>query len=106
MVCFSRLARYGLDGLAPIAVDGVLVKTKKPIPLVCGPIPSEVTVAVCRALSDKGLKPKGCTSEHVMAANVATVPVTSLGANEANEEHANKPSSAVTVDPPAPQACA
>lgn len=27
---------YGVDGLAPIYVDGIMVKTKKPIPIVCG----------------------------------------------------------------------
>ena len=29
---------YGVDGLAPIYVDGIMVKTSKAIPIVCGPL--------------------------------------------------------------------
>ena len=52
---------YGMDGLAPIFVDGVKVKTKKLIPVVCGPVPDEVRSAVCTALKAKGASPAACS---------------------------------------------
>ena len=52
---------YGADGLAPIYVDGIMVKTKKLIPIVCGPVPDEVQVAVCFALKQKGATPPACS---------------------------------------------
>eukprot|EP00035_Acanthoeca_spectabilis_P011146 m.196151 g.196151 ORF g.196151 m.196151 type:complete len:179 (-) comp15247_c0_seq5:2989-3525(-) len=58
---FSVLTRdCNLIGLAPIAVDGTVVTTKNPIPVVCGPVPREVSAAVCTALAVKGLAPKAC----------------------------------------------
>ena len=51
---------YGADGLAPIYVDGVKVKTSKAIPLVCGPVPAEVEKVVCAALKAKGAAPAAC----------------------------------------------
>lgn len=51
---------YGADGLAPIYVDGVKVKTKQLIPVVCGPTPKEVKAAVCSALAAKGATPAAC----------------------------------------------
>eukprot|EP00035_Acanthoeca_spectabilis_P011147 m.196166 g.196166 ORF g.196166 m.196166 type:complete len:157 (-) comp15247_c0_seq6:2989-3459(-) len=56
----QRHITYGVDGLAPIAVDGTVVTTKNPIPVVCGPVPREVSAAVCTALAVKGLAPKAC----------------------------------------------
>lgn len=53
---------YGVDGLAPIYVDGVRVKTRKPIPVVCGPVPDEVETAVCTALRAKGKTPPACAT--------------------------------------------
>jgi hypothetical protein len=44
---------YGADGLAPIYLDGKKIKTSKPIPLVCGPVPTEVAKAVCAVLASK-----------------------------------------------------
>ena len=48
---------YGLDGLAPIYVNGVKVKTRQLIPLVCGPTPKEITAALCAALRAQGASP-------------------------------------------------
>jgi hypothetical protein len=36
---------YGLQGLPVVRVNGAEVKTKKLIPLVCGPSPAEVSAA-------------------------------------------------------------
>ena len=44
---------YGVDGLAPIYVNGVKVKTKRLIPLDCGPTMAEITKDVCAALLAK-----------------------------------------------------
>ena len=52
---------YGVDGLAPIFVDGIKVKTKKLIPVVCGPVPDEVKKVVCAALKKKGASPTACS---------------------------------------------
>jgi hypothetical protein len=53
---------YGVDGLAPIFVNGVKVATKKPIPIVCGPTPDEVLPAVCAELQKQGgTVPVGCS---------------------------------------------
>ena len=51
---------YGVDGLAPIYLDNVKIPTKEFIPIVCGPIPSEVATAVCKKLATKGMVPKAC----------------------------------------------
>lgn len=51
---------YGVDGLAPIYIDGQKVKTKELIPIVCGPTPKEIHVVVCEALAAKGHQPAAC----------------------------------------------
>jgi hypothetical protein len=51
---------YGVDGLAPLYVDGVKTETKKLIPLVCGPVPDEVKAAVCTELGKQGASPPAC----------------------------------------------
>lgn len=51
---------YGVDGLAPIYVDGVKVHTKEPIPVVCGPVPRETHTKVCQVLETHGLTPPAC----------------------------------------------
>eukprot|EP00039_Didymoeca_costata_P003120 m.65195 g.65195 ORF g.65195 m.65195 type:complete len:238 (-) comp11717_c0_seq2:1619-2332(-) len=52
---------YGVDGLAPIYLDGQKIKTKEPIPVVCGPTPTEVHNAVCARLKALGATPAACT---------------------------------------------
>lgn len=52
---------YGVDGLAPIYLDGEKIHTSMPIPIVCGPVPSEIKKAVCAKLKLKGAVPKACT---------------------------------------------
>ena len=67
---------YGLQGLPVVhIVNGATggdtrVKTKQPIPIVCGPTPKEVLAVVCDALPDP--KPSNCTT-----AKDADVPVAS-----------------------------
>lgn len=52
---------YGLDGLAPLYVNGSKVSTKQAIPVVCGPTPAEVKNAVCAAIANTGAKqPLAC----------------------------------------------
>ena len=51
---------YGIDGLAPIFLDGEKIKTKQIIPLTCGPTPEEVKSAVCAKLATKGQRPPAC----------------------------------------------
>ena len=51
---------YGVDGLAPIYVNGIKVATKRLIPLDCGPTMKEIKKDVCAALLAKGHTPKAC----------------------------------------------
>jgi len=51
---------YGVDGLAPVFVNGVKVPTKRLIPLDCGPTMQEVKKSVCAALLAKGHTPAAC----------------------------------------------
>eukprot|EP00040_Diaphanoeca_grandis_P039678 m.259780 g.259780 ORF g.259780 m.259780 type:complete len:248 (-) comp38674_c0_seq1:361-1104(-) len=53
---------YGVDGLAPIYLDGVKIPTKNPIPIVCGPVPKEVKAAVCLKLKSLQLNPPACVA--------------------------------------------
>lgn len=66
---------YGVDGLAPLFVDGVKVKTKQLIPIVCGPIPKEVKVAVCAALKAKGSTPPACAQASSIAKDAPRVKI-------------------------------
>ena len=63
---------YGVDGLAPMYVDGAKVKTKHLIPIVCGPTPDEVKPAVCKALAAKGAMPTACGAAATTAAAADT----------------------------------
>ena len=54
-----RKVEYGLQGLPVIRVNGVHVKTKRPIPIVCGPSPEEVRAVVCAAIP-AGQRPARC----------------------------------------------
>ena len=45
-----RKVEYGLQGRPVIRVNGDHVKTKRPIPIVCGPSPEEVRAVVCEAI--------------------------------------------------------
>ena len=45
---------YGVDGLAPIYLNGIKIQTKQLIPFVCGPTPKEIKQAICKLLKDQG----------------------------------------------------